>query len=395
MLLVQRGREMGYALDDEQFEEILEGIKEENSMTDEQLVVALAQEQGMNLGQLRGVMEDQMLVGQVQQDQVLRRVSMTDTEALEYYETHPEEYTEPATVVLREILVTVPVEGGALNVARENLARSQAESALARVRGGEAFEAVVSELSDSASAANGGLIGPIALADLAATVRSRIEVLEVGEVGEIERTPGGYQILKLESSTAAAPAPFEEVREQSRRQRVQRTAARGPQPVPHHASERSDHRMEGRGAAEALRGAAGQPAGPHPGTVGRPGADPPSRDRIEVRMTSMPRPAPDAKTRPRVSIGSVALDSPFALAPMAGMTDTAFRRLVKRGGGCGLVVTEMVSSEGLVRGIDRTLEYAEYTEEERPVSIQIFGATRAGWRRRPRSSRAWAPTSWT
>jgi nifR3 family TIM-barrel protein len=55
------------------------------------------------------------------------------------------------------------------------------------------------------------------------------------------------------------------------------------------------------------------------------------------------------------------------------MTDTAFRRLVKRHGGCGLVVTEMVSSEGLVRGIDRTLEYAEYTEEERPVSIQIFG----------------------
>lgn len=58
---------------------------------------------------------------------------------------------------------------------------------------------------------------------------------------------------------------------------------------------------------------------------------------------------------------------------MAGMTDTAFRRLVKRHGGCGLVVSEMVSSEGLVRGIDRTLEYAEYTEEERPVSIQIFG----------------------
>jgi len=61
------------------------------------------------------------------------------------------------------------------------------------------------------------------------------------------------------------------------------------------------------------------------------------------------------------------------MAPMAGMTDTAFRRLVKRRGGCGLVVTEMVSSEGLVRGIDRTLEFAEYTEEERPVSIQIFG----------------------
>ncbi len=87
-------------------------------------------------------------------------------------------------------------------------------------------------------------------------------------------------------------------------------------------------------------------------------------------------PDPQA-THPRsptaVRIGSVELDSPLAVAPMAGMTDTAFRRLVKRHGGCGLVVTEMVSSEGLVRGIDRTLEYAEYTEEERPVSIQIFG----------------------
>jgi len=74
-----------------------------------------------------------------------------------------------------------------------------------------------------------------------------------------------------------------------------------------------------------------------------------------------------------MKIGSIELAPPFALAPMAGMTDTAFRRLVKRKGGCGLVVSEMVSSEGLVRGIDRTLEYAEFTEEERPVAIQIFG----------------------
>src|ERR1700741_1449375 len=77
--------------------------------------------------------------------------------------------------------------------------------------------------------------------------------------------------------------------------------------------------------------------------------------------------------KPSMKIGSVTLPSPFAVAPMAGMTDTAFRRLVKRHGGCGLVVTEMVSAEGLVRGVDRTLEYAEYTERERPVAIQIFG----------------------
>src|SRR6185295_8438366 len=83
-------------------------------------------------------------------------------------------------------------------------------------------------------------------------------------------------------------------------------------------------------------------------------------------------PARQKKTA-AVRIGSTTLDQPLGVAPMAGMTDSAFRRLVKRQGGCGLVVTEMVSSEGLVRGIDRTLEYTEFTEEERPVSIQIFG----------------------
>ena len=214
MLLVDRGREMGYSLSDEQFEELLDGIKVDNNMTDEQLVVALRQEQGIGLAELREILEEQVIAGQVQQDQVLRRVAMTEVEALEYYETHPEEFTEPATVMLREILITVPAEGGAFNVARDNLARTRAESALARVRAGEAFETVVAELSDGVSKANGGLIGPIALADLATDVRTRIEALDVGEVGEAARTPVGYQILKVESSTAAAPAPFEEVREQ-------------------------------------------------------------------------------------------------------------------------------------------------------------------------------------
>jgi len=99
------------------------------------------------------------------------------------------------------------------------------------------------------------------------------------------------------------------------------------------------------------------------------GTEPGSPARNPARDQALLSPRPLAPVR----IGSVTLDTPLVVAPMAGMTDSAFRRLVKRQGGCGLVVTEMVSSEGLVRGLDRTLEYAEYTEEERPVSIQIFG----------------------
>ena len=90
-------------------------------------------------------------------------------------------------------------------------------------------------------------------------------------------------------------------------------------------------------------------------------------------MKSSPPVADPAQFFLPLHIGGALLPAPLGIAPMAGMTDSAFRRLVKRLGGCGLVVTEMVSSEGLIRGIDRTLEFAEYTSDERPISIQIFG----------------------
>ena len=62
------------------------------------------------------------------------------------------------------------------------------------------------------------------------------------------------------------------------------------------------------------------------------------------------------------------------LAPMAGITDTVFRRFIKRLGGCGLIMTEFVSSEGLLRQNLKSKRYLYYTEEERPITAQIFGA---------------------
>ena len=63
---------------------------------------------------------------------------------------------------------------------------------------------------------------------------------------------------------------------------------------------------------------------------------------------------------------------PLYLAPMAGVTDTVFRRLCKEQG-ADVVVTEFVSAEGIFRRNERTLEYLEFHESERPVGIQLFG----------------------
>ena len=72
--------------------------------------------------------------------------------------------------------------------------------------------------------------------------------------------------------------------------------------------------------------------------------------------------------------GKVEMQTPLILAPLAGHTDRAFRGLVRDLGGCGLVVTEMVSSEGLTRGSDFSKELAAISPDERPVGVQIFGS---------------------
>ena len=72
--------------------------------------------------------------------------------------------------------------------------------------------------------------------------------------------------------------------------------------------------------------------------------------------------------------GALAIDPPLILAPMAGITDRQFRLILRRIGGVGLVTMEFISSEALVRGNKRTRKLMHYVEEERPISIQIYGA---------------------
>lgn len=68
------------------------------------------------------------------------------------------------------------------------------------------------------------------------------------------------------------------------------------------------------------------------------------------------------------------INPPLILAPVAGHTDTLFRQAIKGLGGCGLVVSELVSTEGMTRQMERTLYLTRFEDSERPVSIQIFGS---------------------
>jgi tRNA-dihydrouridine synthase B len=73
-------------------------------------------------------------------------------------------------------------------------------------------------------------------------------------------------------------------------------------------------------------------------------------------------------------IRNVVIRPACILAPMAGITDTVFRRFIKQLGGCGLIMTEFVSSEGMLRQNLKSQRFLYYKEEERPITAQIFGA---------------------
>ncbi len=63
------------------------------------------------------------------------------------------------------------------------------------------------------------------------------------------------------------------------------------------------------------------------------------------------------------------------LAPMAGVTDTLFRRVIRGQGGCGLLMTEFTSSEGITRSAKKAEKYLYFEEDEHPIAAQLFGAS--------------------
>ncbi|HYD68830.1 tRNA dihydrouridine synthase DusB [Azospirillum sp.] len=73
-----------------------------------------------------------------------------------------------------------------------------------------------------------------------------------------------------------------------------------------------------------------------------------------------------------IQIGPITLSDPVILAPMSGVTDLPFRRLVKRTG-CGLVVSEMIASQAMIRENRQTLRMAETVPEESPMAVQLAG----------------------
>jgi peptidyl-prolyl cis-trans isomerase SurA len=215
LLLLQHGKELNLHLSDDQFKQVVGNIRKEQGLTDDAKFHKALADENMTMDDLRKQLERQMIIEQVQRQEVGSKLTITEEEGRQYYARHPEEFTDPTSITLREILIEVPATPGGTGVsaAADQEAQRKINDIRARALRAEDFTKLVAEASVSPSKANGGLIGPISRDDMSPQMQQMIDKMKPGDITQPLRTQRGYQIFKLESVKQASLQPFDSVRD--------------------------------------------------------------------------------------------------------------------------------------------------------------------------------------
>ncbi len=187
-------RDSGVRVDDADLDRAVANISAQNQMTMAQLRAQLARE-GLDLAHFRANIRDQMLIERVREREVAQRIRITDSEIDEFIDKQRGAAAGEVQYNIAQVLVTVAEKASEAVVAER---RARAESALARIRGGEAFAAVAKELSEDANKGNGGEIGLKPADRLPDVFLEVVRPLANGEVAPtLLRTGAGFHVLKL------------------------------------------------------------------------------------------------------------------------------------------------------------------------------------------------------
>lgn len=149
-----------------------------------------------------------VLVGEYVRVQVVEHAKVKDAEVLAYWRDHPEEYKAPLSVRARHILIAVPEREG-----NDAEARKRAEEILARIRVGESFADLASQLSDdTATKPKGGDLGSFGEGMMAREFEKLAFALKPGEVGGPVRTEFGYHLIRVEERREAYRYAYDNVK---------------------------------------------------------------------------------------------------------------------------------------------------------------------------------------
>lgn len=187
-------RDSGVKIEDPELDRAVAGVAAQNQLTMVQLRERLRRE-GIDYSRFRNNLRDQMMIERVREREVQSRIKISDAEIDALIERQRQQAAAQPEIDIAQILVTVP-EGASDAVVAER--RARAESALSRVKGGEAFATVARELSEDANRERGGQIGMRPTSRLPDVFVQAVGNLKPGEVApELLRTGAGFHVLKV------------------------------------------------------------------------------------------------------------------------------------------------------------------------------------------------------
>lgn len=197
MLILQRGAELGIRLRPEYVQEVVEGIKKENNISDDAELQRQLRREGMSLDDLKRNIERSIVRRQVLTRELEAKATVNEAEARVEYERNKAAYSRRASVRLHEIVVP-----GA----------EQARALADRARGGEDFAALAREFSTAASKDAGGDLGVLHRGEMNAAVEAAAFALAEGGVSDPIPADGGYRIVRATEKTEGSVSTFDEVK---------------------------------------------------------------------------------------------------------------------------------------------------------------------------------------
>ena len=213
-LWLSKGKELGITADTELIKQLDEIRKKYNLSTLEDLEKA-AKDQGVSFEDFKANMRNQLITQQVMREEVGRMVTITPGEAQRYFEAHKQEYAQPESIRLSEIMVSSGGgETGSDDPQKLAAAKAKADDIEAKLKAGGNFDQIARTSSDGQTAAEGGDMGLYERGKLNKVFEDQTFALKAGDFTEPIRTKQGYVIFKVVAHNASGTPKFEDVRAQ-------------------------------------------------------------------------------------------------------------------------------------------------------------------------------------
>jgi peptidyl-prolyl cis-trans isomerase SurA len=200
-VIITHARDQGWRIDEAEIDRAVQSVAAQNQLTQAQLRQRLAAD-GMDLGRFRASLKDQIAVERTREREVIARIVVSDEDIDRALEAEVAQARASADLNVAQILIRVPDEAPEAVVAER---RARAEQALARVKGGEAFDVVAREISEDASRERGGELGLRPADRLPDLFVDSVRNLDAGQVAPaLARSGAGFHVLKLVARSGAA-----------------------------------------------------------------------------------------------------------------------------------------------------------------------------------------------